>query len=515
MRTRPARMQPPSGVVVAAIVVALIALIPIVTFLATSALTAGSGILPLIFRPLTGTYLWNTVLLTVIVCPLCGVVGCATAWIVERTAIPFRALLTVLLILPLGIPDFVVAYGWYSVAPWVSGLGGATLVMTLGLYPLVYLPVAARLRSLPMGHDEVSRSLGVGPLRSFVSVTLPAIRTALLGGLLLVAFAVLAEYGAFEVLRYNTLTTEIYTEYSLAFDAPVSAALSLVLLVLALVITTVEGRLRRGDIRQLHAVNRGARPISRKWGQAGRTAICGVVIALGVGEPLVVVVGWMIHGGATTLPQSVSMVSALTRTVVYGLAAGVIATAAALPVVTWAHRYRSRNGRHVERAVFLLQAMPGIIIALALAVGAIHVVPALYQTDPLIIAAYVFLFLPLAVVGVRGSVAAVPMRFEEVAASLGSSRWEVARRVVFPLIGPGLAASCALVFLGTVTELTTTLILIPTGAQTLATEFWAQEQQLAYGAAAPYALLMIAISALPTVFLANWFSHRAGPARSA
>ena len=123
----------------------------------------------------------------------------------------------------------------------------------------------------------------------------------------------------------------------------------------------------------------------------------------------------------------------------------------------------------------------------------------------LLVTAYAVLFFPLALIAIRPSVAQASPRLEEAARSLGQPPLAVFRRVTLPLIAPGLAAAVSIVFLSSVTELTATLVLRPTGTETLATRFWTYSSGLAYGAAAPYAALMIAISAVPTYFLVRWF----------
>ena len=152
--------------------------------------------------------------------------------------------------------------------------------------------------------------------------------------------------------------------------------------------------------------------------------------------------------------------------------------------------------------------MPGLVIALALGYFAERYAHGLgYQTAPLLVAAYVILFFPLALVGVRASVARAPVALEEAAASLGQRRLALLWRVTLPLVAPGLAAAFCLVFLAAVTELTATLILIPTGVQTLATQFWAYQQNLSYGQAAPFALVIIAIAAVPSYVLGRYFDR--------
>jgi iron(III) transport system permease protein len=160
-------------------------------------------------------------------------------------------------------------------------------------------------------------------------------------------------------------------------------------------------------------------------------------------------------------------------------------------------------------------AMPGVIIAFALSYFSERYAEGYwYQTAPLLIVAYAILFFPLALVGVRASVAYAPTTLEEIARSLGQRRLAVFWRVTLPLVGPGLAAAFCLVFLAAVTELTATLILIPTGVQTLSTQFWAYQQNLSYGQAAPFALVIMAIAAVPSYVLARFFDRRPtrGPA---
>ena len=154
----------------------------------------------------------------------------------------------------------------------------------------------------------------------------------------------------------------------------------------------------------------------------------------------------------------------------------------------------------VERAVYPANALPGIVVALALVTISIRAVPWLYQTLPVLVVGYVILFLPRAVVGVRSTLELAPPALDEVATSLGCSRAGAARRVTLPLVLPGLAASMALVSLAVATELTATLLLSPIGTATLATEFWSRASAVEYGAAAPYALALIALS-LPATWL--------------
>jgi iron(III) transport system permease protein len=210
----------------------------------------------------------------------------------------------------------------------------------------------------------------------------------------------------------------------------------------------------------------------------------------------------MLRGSSTTLP-SVSIFAAVGHTAAYSAAAAVIATALAVPVTSLAIRHRNRVTILIERLAYLPMALPGLVVALGLVAFTVRHAFALYQSAFELIIAYAILFLPLAVVGVRSAMAQAPPSLEEVARSLGRRPAVVWLRVTLPLIAPGLGAAFALVFISSATELTATLLLRPTGVNTLATQFWTYTTNFSYGAAAPYAALMVAISAIPAYLLSR------------
>jgi iron(III) transport system permease protein len=250
-------------------------------------------------------------------------------------------------------------------------------------------------------------------------------------------------------------------------------------------------------------------PARRRRSRLGRRTVpallgLGALLALAMGVPVGALIYWLMVGSSTTLP-SASITGAAVSTIGLGLAAALITTLAAVPVAVLAVRYPTRLARMLERSAYLARAMPGLIIALALAYFAVRHAFGLYQSPVLLVTAYAVLFFPLALIAIRPSIAQASPRLEEAARSLGQPPLSVFRRVTLPLIAPGLAAAVSIVFLSSVTELTATLVLRPTGTETLATRFWTYSSGLAYGAAAPYAALMIAISALPTYLLVRWF----------
>ncbi len=510
---RPRRPHRPVVLFTISSLVAAILALPLVFLLIEARGAGASEVAHLIFRPLTWSLLWNTVRLTVVVTVACAVIGTAAAWCVERTDLPGRRVWAVLVVVPLAIPDFVVSFGWNSLWTWAHGFRGAVIVMTLAVYPLVYLPVAASLRMADPAQEEVARSLGSGRVRTFVRITLGQAKGAILGGCLLVALVLLAEYGAFEILGYQTFTTEIFTELS-GYSFAASCALSLVLVALSLLVLAGEGMLRgRGRVSRSGPMTQRVNPPQHLgWTRWPALALFAALALLALGVPIAATVYWMQAGlpGALSGGANVSLLNAAGHTAVYGGSAAALATVMAFPVALLAIRHSGRARQILERSTYLVLGMPGVVIAFALLYFTERYAAGFgYGTSLLLIACYAIMFFPLALVGVKASLARAPVSLDEVARSLGQPRLAVLFRVTMRLAGPGLVAAFCLVFLSAVTELTATLLLIPTGAQTLATQFWSYESNLSYSQAAPFALVMIIVAAVPSYVLGRFFQRPA------
>jgi iron(III) transport system permease protein len=306
---------------------------------------------------------------------LCAIIGTGAAWCIERTNLPGQRVWEVLVVVPLAIPDFVVSFGWASLWTWVHGFRGAVVVMTLAVYPLVYLPVAASFRAADPGQEEVAHSLGVGRIRTFMRVTLAQARGAILGGCLLVAMVMLAEYGAFEILGYKTFTTEIFGEFSLSFSIPAACALSLVLLALSLLVLAGESGARgRGRVSRSGPLTARKLP-PRRFGKAKLPVLAGFTLLtiLALGVPVGSSIYWMFEGGADAI-TGVSLPAAAMTTGGYGIGAAALDTVLALPLALLAVRDTGRIRHVLERSTYLVLAMPGVVAAFALSYFTEHLV---------------------------------------------------------------------------------------------------------------------------------------------
>ena len=463
-----------------------------------------AGVRELVFRPRVGYLLWNTARLVVGTVVCCAVLGVGAAWLVERSSVPVRRIWHVLLVAPLAVPAFVNSFAWISLLPGLDTYTGALLVVTLSYFPFVYLPVAAAFRGLDPALEETAHGLGLSSWAVFLRVQLPQLRVALLGGSLLVALHLLGEFGALQMLRYPTFTTAIYDQYRATFNGPGATMLAgvLVLICLALLLAELRLRGRRGYARTGRGAARPGRPVVLGALTVPALLALAVLIGLAVLVPLGSLGYWMASGASTALDWGV-LATTTGTTLALAAAAAAVTTAMALPTGWLAVRARGRIATFLERSTYLGSAVPGIVVALALVTLSVRVTPWLYQTVPVLLAAYAILFLPRAIVTVRAAVEQSPPLYDDVAASLGASAPERLRRITLPLLAPGIGAGAALVFLAVVTELTATLLLAPTGTTTLATAFWSASSALEYGAAAPYAVVMVLLSAPATVLLSR------------
>ena len=506
--------QAPQGLVVLGVIITALALLPL-AYLIVRAAGATPRAWDLLLQPRTWAIAANSIVLTVAVTGSTIILAVPLAWLTVRTDLPGRRFWIVALVLPLVIPSYVGAFtllamfgprgilqGWLAPLgvqrlPEIYGFPGAWLTLTSFSYPYVLLTVRASLRRMDASLEDVAASLGHSPWRAFWRVTLPLLRPAIAAGGLLVALYTLSDFGAVSLLRFNALTQAIYTQYRASFDRSFAALLALLLVLMTLTLLWAEQKAR------------GRARISRTGGSSGRSlstvrlgrwrlpalAFVSCVTLFALILPVGVMLDWLLRGirnGETWRPL---WHAALNSLGVAGLAA-VVTVLAALPIAILAARYPSRLSRWLERGSTVGYGLPGVVIGLSLVFFGARYVPILYQTLPLLIFAYAVRFLPQAVGSSRSSFLQVSPRLEDAARGLGLSPIRAWLQVTLPLVRPGILAGAALVFLTTIKELPITLMLAPTGFNTLATEIWSATAEAFYARAALPALILVAVSSL-------------------
>ena len=186
------------------------------------------------------------------------------------------------------------------------------------------------------------------------------------------------------------------------------------------------------------------------------------------------------------------------------LAAALVCTVAALPLGVLAARHRDRATRVLEGASYVAHGLPAIVIGIAMISVGVLLLRPIYQQSPLLVLAYAVLLVPLAVGSTRAAVESAPIRLEEVARALGRSPLRAFGAVTARVAAPGIAAGAALVMLTCMKELPVTLMLRPTGTDTLATRLWNFSSVSDYASAAPYAAALVVFAAIPTAVLGYW-----------
>ena len=342
-----------------------------------------------------------------------------------------------------------------------------------------------------------------------MKVTLPQLRVAIAGGSLIISLHLLAEYGALQMLRFETLTTAVVARATVLGSPEAARALAVLLAVGAVGVVALD-RLLRGPSSSAK-VGASVSRVSMQWRLGAirwlLLAVCIAVVVLSLGVPLYATLlglwGYVGSGGATV--DWSLLVHSVANTARYGLLAAVGATVAALPVSMISVRYPGPVATLSERATWVAHALPGVIVALSLVYVSVRWAYPLYQTSYLLVIAYVIMFLPLAIAAQQVGVAQASSSLEEISRSLGDGPWRTFRRVTLPLLLPAAATGAVFVALDVGKELTTTLLLRPTGQHTLATALWSttEGEVLDFTAAAPYGVALIIIGAIPATVLAR------------
>lgn len=498
---------------------AVLAVLPLVYVLFQAFSEGPSTLAEALTRGRTVELLVNSLTLTATVTLGCLVLGVGLALLVARVRLWGNRFWALVATLPLAIPSYVAAMVWMEAVPDVRGFLGSAIVLILCTYPYVFLPVVAALRLADRDQEEVARSLGRGPWYVLTRVTLRHVQPSAAAGSLLVALYVLSDFGSVATMRYDTVTRAIYNDYANRFDMASAASLSAVLVAVTLLVLWGEARARgRARFSRVGSGSTRVRPprdlaaeltehLSPGPARVTRALFGGLLVlpfvlvaAAALVFPIVSLGYWIVRGSSAGFDLPRMTETALT-TLGVSAAGAALTLVLALPVGILAARHRGRAPRLLEGATWMGYSMPGVVVAVALVYFAVNHAFALYQQLPLMIFAYALLFLPAAVGSVRSAVAQSPPGLEEVGRSLGRTPPQVFTRVTLPLAFPGVAAGATLVFLTCMKELPVTLMLHPTGMETIAMRLWGATNVGRFAAAAPYAMMLIVLASVPAFVL--------------
>ena len=505
------------GIAAGSVVVA--AMLPIF-YLFVRGIGGGDTTWDFLTRPTSLNVMWRTISIIALVTLFSVIVAVPAAWLTMRTDLPFRRIIAVALALPLVVPSFVMAttlieaFGPKGVLqeileplgvdrlPSIYGLPGATMVLVLMTYPYVYLTVRAAIAGLNPELVEAGRSLGSTMLGAYRRITVPLLLPAIGSGSILAALYTLSDYGGVALMRHYTLTVSIMVNYQTSVDRIGGAAMSMLLVAFAVVLLAIEAMIR-GKRRYDDAsgsVGRTGREVKLGWWTIPALIFTLLPIAVGVLVPVAVLLEWFIRGTLLGIEGSPILIPLWNSLQASGLAA-VATIVMALPVAFVTVRYRSWLNDVFEKAVYIGFGLPGVVIALSLVFFAVNFALFIYQTMLLLVFAYAVLFIPVALGSLRSGLLQINPNLEEAAQSLGMTRFKVFVKVTLPILMPSVFASAALVFLLTMKELPATLILGPTGFDTLATSIWSAYSEAFLTQTAASSLILVAAAGVPTAWL--------------
>ena len=500
----------------AAVAVAVAVLSPVLWLLARAAEIGVADAIALAASAAALGVLANSLVLVAVVTAGAVAIGVTLAVLTVQTDLPLGRLWTVTAALPLVVPSYIGAFAYFSAfgprgeladllaplglaIPTIRGLPGTALVLTLFVYPYVFLTTRAALLSFDATQLEAARTLDHGYRAAFRRVVLPQIAPGVLSGALLVALYTLSDFGTPAIMQYDVFTRVIYVELG-AFGQARATVLALELLAVTAVVLALESRV--GGARGHAAAASRDAVVELGVYRWPATAVPALVATFTLVVPVGVLGVWLLRSGPAYAGGGIAFEWAYGwNSVLVSVAAAAATVVVALPVAYYAGRSDSTVARLAERSTYVGYAMPGIVLGLALVFFGTRYAPGLYRTLPLLVFAYVVRFLPQAVGTTRSSVLGVDADLVGAARVLGEGPGGAFRRVTLPLIAPGVLAGAMLVFLTTMKELPATLILHPTGFTTLVTYVWRVQEAGYYGQAAVPALVLVAVSGLSMVVL--------------
>ncbi|MEW5862248.1 MAG: iron ABC transporter permease [Pseudomonadota bacterium] len=515
---------------------AALILLPILAVLASLAGPAGETWAHLASTVL-GAYLANTALLAAGVAAGVVAVGVLTAWLVTAYEFPGRRLLEWMLVLPLAMPAYVMAYaytdwlqftgpvqsalrsltGWQAREYWfpeIRSLPGAIVVLTLAFYPYVYLLARTAFADTSRSALEAGRLAGYGAWASFLRVALPMARPAIAAGTALALMETLADFGTVSYFALEVFTTGIFKAWMAMGDLRAASQLSACLLGFVAVVLALE-RASRGRASYAPQARRPS-PVQRLRGMRAlaAAAACAAPVALGFVLPAALLLNLAFSDPAAR--PGARLVALIGNSFLLAGTAAAIGVALATAMAYGARLARGRAAAAIalaNRAAALGYAVPGAVIAVGIlsplgrvdnwlaglietATGA---APGLLLTGTVVALLYAYLvrFLAVALQTVEAGLAKVTPRMDDAARSLGASAAQVFARVHAPLLRSSLAAAALLLFVDVMKELPATFALRPFNFDTLAIEAYnlAKDERLAE-AAVP-SLVIVAIGLVP------------------
>lgn len=528
---------------------ALIAAVFMLPVVAVAFIAAGPG--DSIWAHLAATVLpsalRNTLLLLAGTGAVTLVIGTTSAWLVTMYRFPGRSLADRLLVLPLAMPTYIVAYAYVELLdyagpvqsafrglfgftnagdymfPDVRSLPGTVLVFSTVLYPYVYLTARASFVQQSVCVLEVARTLGRTAPAAFWAVALPMARPALAAGVALVLMECLNDLGAVQYLGVETLTASVYATWMQRGNLAGAAQLAVVMMGLVIALLLIE-RAARGGARTHDTTGRyRAIPFETLQGWRGWLALLAVLLpfVLGFLAPFLLLLRHaVVH---TNVAAGADFVTAGRNSL---MLAGLVSVAAVALALFFGYAARIAGGPITNVCARLAAtgyALPGTVLAIGLMIPLATFDNALdrwmEQTAGIrtglllsgslfaVTLALVIRFLAVALGSIEAGLARISPSLDAAARTLGSSAIVLIGRIHIPMLGPALAAAALLVFVDAMKELPATLLMRPFNFETLATHVYGLAAAERFEEAAFGAVCIVVIGLVPVLLLHKTVAH--------
>ncbi|SIT73718.1 iron(III) transport system permease protein [Pontibaca methylaminivorans] len=527
----------------ASLLIAALVLVPILA-LGWQAAQGSAGLWSHLARHVLPYALSQTTMLMIGVGLLTAVIGTLVAWLVTAYDFPGRRVLEWALLLPLAVPTYIVAYAYLDMLhplgpfqsvvrailgfdsprdfrlPDIRSMTGAILLLSLVLYPYVYLPVRAMFMTQAANLVEVAQTLGTRRRLILWRVALPLARPAIAIGVSLALMETLNDIGASEFLGVRSLTISVYTTWVTRSDLAGAAQISLAMLLLVIALISLERWARR---KQRYSVSaQRARSLARqpltggvRWGALW---VCLMPVLLGFILPATFLAAeaWKRFRFAGLSDR---ILAEAANTFILSALATVAVLVCGLVVAYTARIFPQRGMQIIHRVASLGYAMPGTILALGILIAAGgldrwigRTTKSLFEFDPGLVLigsglalgyAYLARFLAISIGAVEAGLIRIPRSYDQSARTLGQGVTGTLRHVHLPLSKTALAAAGLLVFVDCMKELSATLLLRPLNFETLSTHLYGEAARGTYEEAALAALAIVLVGILPVILLAR------------
>lgn len=505
-----------------------------------SLFTPGSKIWIHIRETLLFSYMGETLLLAGGTLVAASVIGTAAAWLCVRYDFPLKGFFNIALVIPLALPAYVAAFAWSGIfdysGPWqlffrnilnqsdgypvpdIVSLPGAIGIMTLALYPYIFLPLRSTFKRQGGSIYEAARVLGAGEARLFFRIALPMARPALTGGGVLVLMEVLNEYGAVHYFGINTLSVGIFRAWFSLGDLNAAMKLASVLLMLVAFILLSE-KFFRGSRGFAQLVPRPVQPLAlRGPSVAIALLVCATPVLLGFLIPVAQLIRWTATAGQPLFDQRFLMQTLNTLLLTVG--ATLLILLAALISGHLLRRPALRGRTFIASTLTLGYAIPGAVIAIGVMTSTglidsgLDGIAARYLSGSIgaLTAAYLVRYLGVAFNPVEAGFTQVSGRFREASRTLGRGSLESLIKIEVPLLKPALQAAAIMTAIDILKELPLTLILRPFNFETLATRAYEMAGDERLETAALPSLVIIALGLIPVLL---WTAQRPKTAQGA